>query len=284
MFSKLSVILLFLFAFFCLPSAVCAQVVINEFSVNPSDKYDWIELFSTEVTNISNWKMADETGDFFTIPEGTSLGPGIYYIISKYQRLDNDKDTIYLYDKDNNLKNSIKYGYEGEVCLPSESGSIARIPDGNSTYDRLLTNTKEQSNGNIVTDPCPTPTPEPTATATATAESTVAPTATPTPSPTPTPTATPAKTASPTPVKTAIPTSAPTSQETAVSSGLVLGVQGETPSPVASSSSEGKNKFSLLSFIFIFLGIFCLVGAGYLIFKTRKAGYNKFNEQNQEVS
>lgn len=282
MFSKLSVFLLTLFVFFCLPSAVCAQVVINEFSVNPPDKYDWIELFSTEVTNISNWKMADETGDFFTIPEGTSLGSGIYYIISKYQRLDNDKDTIYLYDKDNNLKNSIKYGYEGEVCLPSENGSIARIPDGNSTYDRLLTNTKEQSNGNIVTDPCPTPTPTPTPTAAPTEAPTAAPTATPTP--TPIPTATPIKTASPTPVKTGTPSPAPTLQETATFSGLVLGLQGETPSPVASPSPEGKNKFSFLSFVFIFLGILCLVGAGYLIFKTRKAGYNKFNEQNQEVS
>jgi len=53
-------ILLFIissFVFLLQPQAVNAQVVINEFSSSTSD--DWIELFSPEDIDISNWVLKD---------------------------------------------------------------------------------------------------------------------------------------------------------------------------------------------------------------------------------
>jgi hypothetical protein len=177
---------LFLFLLYlAFPRTIFAQVVINEFSVNPPDKYDWIELYSPEVIDISDWILADEAGDFFTIPPGTTLGSGIYYVLSKYQRLNNDRDTIYLKDNLGNPINSIRYGYEGEVCLPGTDGSIARIPDGGNTYDRLLANTKGATNGEIITEYCQTPTVSSTPTPTVSPTVTESPTSIPTPSPTP---------------------------------------------------------------------------------------------------
>jgi hypothetical protein len=179
---------LFLFLpYLAFPQTIFAQVVINEFSVNPPDKYDWLELYSPEVIDISDWILADEAGDFFTIPPGTTLGSGIYYVLSKYQRLNNDRDTIYLKDNLGNTINSIRYGYEGEVCLPGADGSIARIPDGANTYDRLSVNTRGGTNGEIITEHCQAPTASSTPAPTPTVSPTVteSPTSTQTPSPTP---------------------------------------------------------------------------------------------------
>ncbi len=178
--------MLFLFLLYlAFPQTIFAQVVINEFSVNPPDKYDWLELYSPEVIDISDWILADEAGDFFTIPPGTALGSGIYYVLSKYQRLNNDKDTIYLKDNLGNTINTIRYGYEGEVCLPGTDGSIARIPDGGNTYDRLSAHTKGATNGEIITEYCQAPTASSTPTPTVSPTVTESPTSTPTPSPTP---------------------------------------------------------------------------------------------------
>jgi len=179
---------LFLFLLYlAFPPTIFAQVVINEFSVNPPNRSDWIELYSSEVVDISDWIVADEAGDFFTIPSGTTLGSGIYYVFFKYQRLNNDRDTIYLKDNLGNPINTIRYGYEGEVCLPGTDGSIARIPDGGNIYDRLLANTKGTTNGEIITDYCPTSTPTPTLSPDPTASPTVTESTTPTQTPSPTP-------------------------------------------------------------------------------------------------
>ncbi len=253
--------LVFVFVFlFIFASVVSAQVVINEFSVLPTDKYDWVELYSPTTIDISGWKLADETGVFEIIPGGTSLGPGIYYTVTKYQRLDNDKDTIYLYDQSDNQKNVIKYGYVGEVCLPSADGSIARIPDGGNTYDRLLTNTKSLTNGISFTDPCPTLTPEPTSTPTPTSN----------PTNTPTPTATPIKTPTPTPTKS--PTSKPTSLQTTSGQAeeLVLGIQNATSSPQASPEEEvvSEKKFPVFPVILIVTGFLCIAGAVFFFVKN----------------
>ena len=255
----LIVVFVFLFVF---ASKISAQAVINEFSVLPADKYDWVELFSPVTIDISGWKLADETGVFETIPSSKSLGPGIYYVITKYQRLDNDKDTIYLLDQNDNQKDVIKYGYSGEVCLPSAGGSIARIPDGGNTYDRLLVNTKELSNGLSFTDPCPTPTPEPTSTSTATPTS--IPTSTPTPTPTPTKTSTPTPTKNPTPKPTITPSSISTSEE------LVLGIQNATSTPEVSLQEETETgkKFPVFPVILIVTGFLCIAGAVFFFIKN----------------
>lgn len=147
------------FLFFLSFRSVLAQPVINEFSVDPPDDYDWVELYSPEEIDISGWKLGDETGVFKTFEDGTRLGPEIYLVIEKYRRLNNDKDTIFLYNPAGEVVDKIKYGYEGEVCLPSSDGSIARLPDGGNTYDRVRVHTKGIKNDSSYIDPCPTPPP-----------------------------------------------------------------------------------------------------------------------------
>jgi hypothetical protein len=84
MFNKTKIFLfsltLFLFAF---PSVVNAQPLINEISVMPTDKYDWVEVYSPDVVDITGWKLADETGEYYTFPTGSLLGPGTFLVVPK---------------------------------------------------------------------------------------------------------------------------------------------------------------------------------------------------------
>ena len=83
---------------------VYAQALINEFSVQPSDKYDWVELYSPTDIDISGWTLSDNSGIFETFPEGTQLTAGNYEVVTQYQRLDNDGDSIFLKDEAGELK------------------------------------------------------------------------------------------------------------------------------------------------------------------------------------
>ncbi len=169
--------------FFISITPTFAQVVINEFSVKPDDKQDWIELYSQSTTDISGWYLKDETSVFYTFSNGFSISENSFSVTSKYQRLDDFGDSIYLYDAANNIKDSISYGGEGEVCIPSSSESIGRLPfDGGNTIDRISNPSNNSSNNYSILNPCPTPLLTPTPTPNPT------PTATQTPTPTPTPT------------------------------------------------------------------------------------------------
>lgn len=253
--------LIFVFVFlFIFASKVSAQVVINEFSSNTSS--DWVELYSPVEKDISGWILDDEDTktDMFTIPQQTIISAGGFYVANVSDRLNKAGDTIYLYDSGRNEVNKISYGGTGQVCTPSDNGSIAIIPDGGNTYDRLLTSTKGLTNGQSFTDPCPTPSPEPTNT--------------PTPTPTPThtstatlnPTSTPIKTLTPTPTKTPTlkPTAPPTSEE------LVLGVQNATSTPEASPQEEAETgkKFPIFPVILIVTGFLCIAGAVFFFVKN----------------
>ena len=268
----------FLFLFLFAPKAL-AQVVINEFSVVPPDKQDWIELYSIEVVDISNWIVADEAGEIERIPEGTILESGDYYLVSKYQRLNNDQDTIFLYDAEGKLIDSIKYGYQGEVCLPGPEGSIARIPDGAATYDRLAAHTKGAPNGSEVTDPCPTPTPEPTKTPTS------VPTATPVAQPTKTPTPQPTVMATKTLQSTKEPVVSPANSAKPDQDELVLGLKEvvtEKPSPTPEGFREKKSP-SFLAGLLIFSGLATIGLANYLFMKSRKASYNNKAKEDKKA-
>ena len=257
--------IVFLFVICTKPTA--AQVVINEISDQPADKYDWVELFSPTPVDISGWKVGDEAGVFETIPQGTQLGPNIYFVVSQYQRLDNESDTVILYNNSDVEINKIIYGKSNSVCVSSETGSIARIPDGGNTIDRLASNTKGSSNGELATDPCPTPTPVPTN------SPTNVPTNTPTNSPTPTPK--PSNTLTPTATKK--PTNTPTEPEESPAEGdeLVLGstdpLLSSTPIPTETSENDngGKN-FPFVPVLFIILGIGFIGSAVFLVLKGRK--------------
>ena len=240
-------------------SAASAQVVINEFS--PLSSPDWVEVYnnSTESANLSTYKLQDAAGNILTL-SGTILPSG-FAAFDWSNRLNNDGDTFSLY-KNSDVVMTVTYGGQGNVCIPSSLGSIAWIPDGGNTYDRLLVNTKELSNGLSFTDPCPTPTPEPTSTSTATPTS--IPTSTPTPTPTPTKTSTPTPTKNPTPKPTITPSSISTSEE------LVLGIQNATSTPEVSLQEETETgkKFPVFPVILIVTGFLCIAGAVFFFIKN----------------
>ena len=277
-------LVILIFCLFIFPSSISAQVVINEISVEPEDKYDWLELFAIENTDVSSWNLSDETGVFETFASGTILDKGSYKIVTQYQRFGNEDDTIYLYDNNGNQIDSISYGQVGEVCVPSKTGSIARIPDANSHYDRLLNHTKGLTNGESVTDPCPSPTTEPPATS--------VPTSTPTKIPSPT------KTPSPSPTnKPVLKTSTPTRiKETATediedvldnTKEAVLGINeiGDstgTPTPESKIADEGKRSIPLSAGLFVILGLVFISFAFYQLLRSRKKGYNFGSVENTD--
>jgi hypothetical protein len=277
--SDLRFVILFLLVLFlvnCKP--VSANALINEFSVQPEDKNDWIEIYSPDNLDISGWKVADSSGDFETIPQGTVIGPSIYYVVSQYQRLNNQNDTIYLKNPQNEIQDHISYGGAGQVCVPFATGSIARIPDGGNVFDRVSTPTKGSSNNSAVLDPCPSPTPVPTSAPTNTPN----PTCTPTPTNTATPTLAPTSTPKPTPTPTKKPTPPPmdnsaqnellknstdVSQFRYSSDEAKSDVEG-----VLGASNEGSQNENISPFAYVLfgLGIIFVSVSIYLFIKNRK--------------
>ncbi len=295
---KYLAVFLSLFLFLISYVSIKAQVVINEFSIRPSDKQDWIELYSPENIDISGWKIGDESGIFHTISEGNKLGLGLYYVVSKYQRLDNTADTIYLYNKAGETIDSIKYGYENEVCLSDTDGSIARIPDGGNLYDRLLIATKGTANGDNVTSPCPSPTPAPSNSPLPTVKpsSTSKPASTSKPTVTDKPTSiikptlttkiensrTVSSTSNPTDFQKVVSVNNSTNQE-------VLGdrasqtVTSETlvPTPQVLSEKSDKRKTPILAFVFVLIGVISIIASLYPILVKLKKRYNFKDEENE---
>jgi hypothetical protein len=198
--------LLSIFLFLLFPSEVLAQVVINEFSSSTAS--DWVELFALEETDVSGWFLDDDgtATNMATIPEGTTMGASTYYVVEVSNRLNKNGDIISLFTKDGALVDRVPYGSKGGVCVPSESGSVGRYPDANSTIERFLLPTKGASNDLAQLNPCPTPTPTPTPSPT--------PTSTITPTPTPTLTSIPTSTATPRPTVKAVSTIEPTPKPT----------------------------------------------------------------------
>lgn len=161
-------------------------VKISDFSSN-SDP-EWIKLINNTDENISieNWVFRDEN-DNSNNKDSVSLtgciSPHSYQTFYHDKGwLNNDGDTIYLYDLNKSLIDSLVY-------------SVGKS-DVNSQFDNTCV--------------LPTPTPTPTATPTPTPTAAPSPTPTLTPTQTPTPTITPTKipTVTPTPTDEPIPTAA----------------------------------------------------------------------------
>lgn len=169
--------------FFIFPQKIWAQVYINEFSSYESQG-DWIELYATEDTDISNWVLRDTSvSKMKTIPEGTTIGPSTsqYFTLDVGNRLNRDGDKIELRQADDStVVDQVWYGDSNEVCPPETGQSAGKTPDGTGVWRRFSSQSKNAANTQG-TSPCANQnTPNPT----------VAPTPTPTPtlSPTPRPT------------------------------------------------------------------------------------------------
>ena len=79
-------------------------VVIYAFDQNPAGRdegNEWVTLYnpSNESVDIGNWTLETADGERETIPEGTTLYPGAYYVYTPpYQWLDNSDEAIILSD------------------------------------------------------------------------------------------------------------------------------------------------------------------------------------------
>lgn len=241
-----------------------AQVLVNEFSSNT--KSDWIELYSNEDVDLSGWTIDDEANAHVKVLlQGTTIIPSSnkYLVIEVGDRLNKGSDTITLRNKEGAVINSISYGKTGEVCTPSDSGSVARIPDGGNTFDRLAINTKGVTNGNTPTDPCPTPTTIPTSTLTNT----------PIPTNTPLPTNTISATRKPTP--TLSPTDEPTETPEEVL-GASEKSDGDNPTPDAKEQNlvQSSKKRNLLPSLVILSGVLLMAVPVFSFVKSKKVSKN----------
>ena len=155
---KLVFFLIFLLIF---PVTVNAQVVINEFSYG--DSKDWIELYSPEDVDISNWVLDDlnssgeqTKSDIFIIPQGTFIGSSTssFYLIDTDKvsdRLNNNGDVLTLYNSNkSSIIDEIKYGNRSGVCIFGSTGSIGRLwqsgIEGTNWIDHFSNQTKGVTN------------------------------------------------------------------------------------------------------------------------------------------
>lgn len=180
----------FLFFLVFLKPAFAADIVINEFLVDP-DSNQWAELYNkgTSTIDISGWFIDDSGGSQkFVIPSGTSINPSEFKVFESglFNLNRTSADTIQLLNG-SSIEDSYSY-----TTGPGVDKSYGRDNDGIGNWVVFDTPTKGSTNNDSTSVPVPTstPTPTPTPTPTKTSTPTKAPTKTPTPVPTKTPTPT----------------------------------------------------------------------------------------------
>jgi hypothetical protein len=251
-----------------------ANLLINEFS--STTQSDWVEIMNagSEEIDLSDYRIRDTTKNNKVDLLGT-LTPGSITSFSFGRSLNVDGDIVRLVFLDGEEEvtiDSIPYGTEGGVCIPSELGSIGRYPDANSTIERFLKATKDLSNDSAILDPCPTPTPEPTPSPSPTSKSTSTPAQTKTPAPTPTAT-----------VKTSAtikPSAKSVAKDEKDGDEVILGLREELKeTPTASPEALVKGHFPLKSLLFILPGIGFIGYPVYLFLRSRQKGYTGKSEE-----
>jgi len=88
--------------------SVADHVVINEFELNPpGDDRDqeWVEFYNPTalIVDLGGWRLQTTAGkiESVMIPSGASINPDGYYIVTgPGQWLDNENESIILFDKD----------------------------------------------------------------------------------------------------------------------------------------------------------------------------------------
>jgi uncharacterized repeat protein (TIGR01451 family) len=116
-------------------SVLADHVIINEL-----DNYtEWVELYNPtdSAVDIGNWQLtADIDSLNYTIPPGTILGAGSYWVYNTTGDLDNGGDVISLYDGGAALVDQVGYGNYGGAPAPSTVyRTAARVPNGTDTGD-----------------------------------------------------------------------------------------------------------------------------------------------------
>ena len=140
-------ILILIFFIVTFSSLVNGTVYINEILPNPegADSYskEFIELYSTEQNiTLENWKINDSNseGNLFNLNFNGSflvLDGNDYGFF-----LTNDGETLYLYDNNDSLVDSLTYSNNDVI----ENKSIGRFPDGSSDIKVLSEISKGSNN------------------------------------------------------------------------------------------------------------------------------------------
>lgn len=274
----LSVVLLFVFILI-FPTAVSAQVVINEFYKSGADSTnpDWVELYNTSTTqaeNLSNYTLFDATSTGNTQSFSCILSPNGFTVVLWSNKLNKGGDTITL-KKGDVTEDCVSYGDGNEKTCEGRSVDLPDIKDnefgkrsvdGTGSWITTVQNTKDEPNNGSQKDPnaiCVVSTPNPT------------PTPTPTTASTPTPTPTPAKTPTPTPTKKPTPKPSPTKTPEELSDQNttppdVLGVSDNSSPTPEPKEAQNNSKLPILAIIFILLGVISIGGASYSIWYKSK--------------
>lgn len=114
------------------------SLLINEFVSNPAEGVEWIEIYNPglETIELNGWLVADSTGSK-TPFTASVIEPGLYALIENPKgKLNNDGDSIYLYDPSGNAIDFVNYG---DALLAIKGESVARMSDGNLTITATIT-------------------------------------------------------------------------------------------------------------------------------------------------
>lgn len=189
------------------PTAVLAQVKINEFVAHPSTGIqEWVEFYnpSGNADFIKNYFVDDDTdfvSDSGNSPKRSLINLNTSSLIFPFINLaaatfNNAGDSVVLFDDLGNILDQFQF-----VSDPGVDVSWGRSPDQTGDFAIFAAGTTTKGAANVAASPTPAPTPTPTAEPTPTPEPTPIPTPTPTltPTPTPTPEVSPSPSPSPSP-------------------------------------------------------------------------------------
>lgn len=125
-------------AHFQVVASASGHVVINEFELNPpgNDNYlsveEWVELYNPtpEAVDIGGWTISTAHGETFTVPNGTAIEAGGYYVFgSGSQWLNNEDESVTLRDTEGNEVDRTPAKSDAE----NDVGSWQRRPNGSDT-------------------------------------------------------------------------------------------------------------------------------------------------------
>ena len=133
-----------------------AQIAINEFLPNPSEKdesSEWVEIYngSETITDISGWQLDDEDGGSkpFVFPQNTLIAPKSYLVFSRQITgiaLNNDKDSVRLLLPGGIIFQEIKYENppQDKSSAKTDEGFVWNIPTPGTANLSLAANSENK--------------------------------------------------------------------------------------------------------------------------------------------
>lgn len=120
--------------------ATTGYVLLNEFVSNPAEGDEWVEIVNQDsvAVDITNWYVTDATAKQTALTNQV-LEPGAFALIAAPKgKLNNDGDTISLFDATGLLADSVTYGTD-EIAEPDSGESLGRQTDGTWTITEQMT-------------------------------------------------------------------------------------------------------------------------------------------------